>query len=158
MLKGVHYYFGYGMNTNKGEMAFRCPTAQSVGSAVLMDHAFAFRRFADVYPNEGSVVHGALWTIREDDLRALDMLEGYPVHYDREIMDVVHDGKYVKAWVYYMQDQSRTGLPSNQYLYCLTEGYEQHGLPDSQLDRALREQKASMYDYYSYYTNDETCF
>ena len=35
-------YFAYGMNTNLGEMARRCPGAVSLGHARLIDHVFRF--------------------------------------------------------------------------------------------------------------------
>jgi hypothetical protein len=35
-------YFAYGMNTHAGSMAQRCPAAQSLGHARLLNHAFRF--------------------------------------------------------------------------------------------------------------------
>lgn len=148
MLNGVNYYFGYGMNTNKSEMQWRCPGAVSLGHATLHDHGFAFRRFADVYPLDGSVVHGVMWHLDSEHFQALDILEGYPTHYDRKIMTVQHQGRSIKAWVYHMQDQSRISEPGSQYLYCLKEGYQEHSVPDYQIDRALKDCGVTMHYYY----------
>ena len=49
-------YFSYGMNTNQAEMALRCPGAQSLGHARLIDHVFRFATHADVVKCRGSFV------------------------------------------------------------------------------------------------------
>ena len=43
-------YFSYGMNTNLGSMAMRCPSARSLGAAVLPHYMFEFKSFATVTP------------------------------------------------------------------------------------------------------------
>ena len=36
-------YFAYGMNTNKDEMSYRCPSAKPLGLAVLPGYRFEFK-------------------------------------------------------------------------------------------------------------------
>ena len=62
-------YFAYGMNTNRSEMAQRCPGALSLGHARLVDRIFRFATHADVVKCRGSYVDGVLWTI--DDFHLL---------------------------------------------------------------------------------------
>ena len=78
MVKSVKLYFAYGMNTNKEEMAYRCPGARAMGKAVLPGYRFEFKSFATIVPDVDSYVEGVLWTITESDELALDILEGYP--------------------------------------------------------------------------------
>jgi gamma-glutamylcyclotransferase len=81
-------YFAYGMNTNPGEMAHRCPGATSLGHARLINHAFRFAQHADVELTSDSFVDGVLWEINEQHLAALDLLEGYPHYYDLSLIHI----------------------------------------------------------------------
>lgn len=142
-------YFGYGMNTNLESMARRCPGAESLGHATLQDYEFNFRTFADVSPKDASSVEGVLWHINKDHLNSLDALEGYPIMYNRAVMPIVYQGETVYAWVYYMESFTRWGPPSEGYVQTLREGYLAHGVPQSQINRALRYVKEDpMYEYY----------
>ena len=130
-------YFAYGMNTNLDEMARRCPGATSLGPAWIDNHELCFRTHCDVAYNRGSKVHGVLWDINVDNLRALDALEGYPHYYTR--FDVqVHQGRIRhNALVYQMNDQNWLAQPSQFYLECVREGYTQNNVPQEQIDIAL---------------------
>lgn len=123
------YYFGYGMNTNKCEMAMRCPAAVSLGASVLPKHKFEFRHHADVREEAAFETDGVLWKITDNCLNALDMLEGYPHYYDRKTVNVKHpDLGVVEALVYFMNDQRGLAPPSNTYYEMLHEGYSEHGV------------------------------
>ena len=88
-------YFAYGMNTNRSEMAQRCPGALSLGHARLVDRIFRFATHADVVKCRGSYVDGVLWTIDDFHLNALDRLEGYPYYYNRRSLRVAHNDRIV---------------------------------------------------------------
>ena len=130
-------YFGYGMNTNLIEMAYRCPRAQSLGHARLLDSAFRFATHADVVVAEDSYVDGVLWSITDECLRKLDALEGFPHYYNRIEMAVEHEGEIKDAIVYFMNPGQPDALPSQGYFDLLMEGYAQHGVPIDQLHNAL---------------------
>ena len=76
-------YFAYGMNTNLDEMARRCPGSTSLGSAWIDDYELCFRTHCDIEHKPGARTYGVLWDINLDNLRALDVLEGYPHYYTR---------------------------------------------------------------------------
>ena len=126
-------YFSYGMNTNQDEMAYRCPGAQSLGHARLIDHAFRFATHADVVPCKGSFVDGVLWSITDQDLDHLDQLEGYPTYYDRAQVRVSQGSRIVLALCYSMQPGRSDSAPSDSYMNMVLEGYEQHNVPTEQL-------------------------
>ena len=92
-------YFGYGMNTNLEGMAGRCPKATSLGYAQLLEHKFRFAGPADVIKHPGSIVHGVLWDLTPECLKALDMLEGFPHFYGREWREVEYYGERFDALV-----------------------------------------------------------
>ena len=126
-------YFSYGMNTNQDEMAYRCPGAQSLGHARLIDHAFRFATHADVVPCKGSYVDGVLWSITDQDLDHLDQLEGYPTYYGRDRVRVSQGSRIVLALCYSMQPGRSDSAPSDSYMNMVLEGYEQHNVPTEQL-------------------------
>ena len=130
-------YFAYGMNTNLEEMQKRCPTAVCLGAAQLDHYEFKFCTHADIEKSPGSVCHGVLWELTDQDLKALDALEGYPYYYTRFRVTVCIGKRKVKAIVYQMNDQSYIQEPGQGYLEMVTEGYCQNGVPTDQIDRAI---------------------
>lgn len=131
-------YFAYGMNTNLAQMAGRCPTARSLGHAILPGYEFRFATHADIIQNSDIITHGVLWDITRDDLRSLDNLEGYPFYYDRAVVEVIHNGTKVRALTYYMQPGNIDSKPSQGYVNMLIEGYTAHNVPLTQINDALK--------------------
>jgi len=132
-------YFAYGMNTNRSEMAQRCPGALSLGHARLVDRIFRFATHADVVKCPGSYVDGVLWTIDDFHLNALDRLEGYPYYYNRRRLRVAHNDRIVMAETYYMQPGNLDSLPSQSYFDMVVEGYNQHNIPLDQVYNSVYE-------------------
>ena len=132
-------YFAYGMNTNRSEMAQRCPGALSLGHARLVDRIFRFAIHADVVKCRGSYVDGVLWTIDDFHLNALDRLEGYPYYYNRRRLRVAHNDRIVMAETYYMQPGNLDSLPSQGYFDMVVEGYNQHNIPLDQVYNSVYE-------------------
>ena len=126
-------YFAYGMNTNLDEMTARCPGAVCLGPAWINDYALVFRYFADIEPAAGGWCDGVLWEITDDNLAALDRLEGYPWHYTRFTVVVHTDRGSDTALVYQMTDQSYEQPPSGHYYRMVAEGYVQNSVPTDQL-------------------------
>lgn len=126
-------YFAYGMNTNSQGMAHRCPAAVSFGHATLEGHRFRFAGPADVQRDRHSDVEGVLWDITEECLAALDVLEGYPFYYNRKWARVWFKGQECQALVYFMQPGNRNAPPSDGYFNMVLEGYEEFGVPTTQL-------------------------
>ena len=130
-------YFAYGMNTNPEQMTLRCPGAKSLGHARLINHAFRFAQHADVEPCDGSYVDGVLWDITDDNLKALDQLEGYPYYYDRVVSSVIQGARTFHVLVYRMQPGRRDYEPTRGYYNLIHEGYRAHGIPTDQLENSL---------------------
>jgi len=143
MGKSIKLYFAYGMNTNKEEMAYRCPGAVAMGRAVLPGYRFEFKSFATIVPNPKESVEGVLWTITESDESALDMLEGYPEFYDKKTVSVEHNDQSYIAMTYIMGPREQGYAPSDGYYSMVSEGYQSFGLSQQQLldakNRSIRE-------------------
>jgi gamma-glutamylcyclotransferase (GGCT)/AIG2-like uncharacterized protein YtfP len=133
MGKSIKLYFAYGMNTNKEEMAYRCPGAVAMGRAVLPGYRFEFKSFATIVPNPKESVEGVLWTITESDESALDMLEGYPEFYDKKTVSVEHNDQSYIAMTYIMGPREQGYAPSDGYYSMVSEGYQSFGLSQKQL-------------------------
>jgi gamma-glutamylcyclotransferase (GGCT)/AIG2-like uncharacterized protein YtfP len=133
MVKSVKLYFAYGMNTNKEEMAYRCPGARALGRAILSGYRLEFKSFATIVPNPKESVEGVLWTITDSDESALDMLEGYPEFYDKKTVSVEHDNQSYIAMTYIMGPREQGYAPSDGYYSMVSEGYQSFGLSQQQL-------------------------
>ena len=81
----------------------------------------------------GNWCDGVLWEITEDNLVALDALEGYPYHYTRFSVVVHTERGSDTALVYQMVDQTFEETPSNHYYNMVAEGYVQNSVPVDQL-------------------------
>ena len=143
MGKSVKLYFAYGMNTNRDEMAYRCPTARALGKAILPGYKFEFKSFATIVPSPKETVEGVIWTITESDESALDMLEGYPEFYDKKTVSVEHDNQSYIAMTYIMGPREQGYAPSDGYYSMVSEGYQSFGLSQQQLldakNRSIRD-------------------
>ena len=126
-------YFAYGMNTNKDEMAYRCPSAVPMGKAVLPGYRLEFKSFATIVPDPKEQVEGVLWTITDTDESALDMLEGYPEFYDKKNVSVIHADMNYIAMTYIMGPREQGYAPSDGYYSMVSEGYQTFGLSQRQL-------------------------
>ena len=139
----IKLYFAYGMNTNREEMAYRCPNARAIGRAVLPGYRLEFKSFATIVPSPGEQVEGVIWTITESDESALDMLEGYPEFYDKKTVSVEHKDQSYIAMTYIMGPREQGYAPSDGYYSMVSEGYQTFGLSQQQLldakNRSIKE-------------------
>ena len=130
-------YFSYGMNTNLAQMARRCPQAVSLGAAVLPGFRFEFKSFATVVADYEMDTVGVVWEISDDCEDALDILEGFPVYYTKQIVTVLIDGTPHTAMTYLMYPEEVLGMPSNSYYNLVADGYEEHGIGLGQINDAI---------------------
>lgn len=137
-------YFAYGSNINLDQMAHRCPAAQTVGPVVLPDYKLLFRSnirgngVATIKPHKGRKVYGLLWNITPECERSLDVYEGFPRLYDKQMVTVQDgSGREIPVMAYVMTDLCREpAMPSSYYYNGIETGYRQNGLPVSALKRA----------------------
>ena len=127
-------YFAYGSNLHLGQMRHRCRQSQLIGWAVLPDYRLVERGFADIEPKKGVKVYGAVFEITTDDLKALDIYEGFPNGYVRRWVKVTFEnGNTLYALVYEMTPQYRKRLNgqkySVQYRLVCAHGAEKCNLP-----------------------------
>lgn len=118
------YYFAYGSNCHVSSMLSRCPAATQIGKAVLNHHKLVFRSVADIQTSSENSVQGALWTITSDCEIALDRFEGFPRHYIKRQVLVIHDelGE-LDAMVYVLVGRACLEPPRAVYRDTIARGY-----------------------------------
>lgn len=126
-------YLAYGSNLNLLQMSQRCPGARPMLRATLENYQLVFRgsrgwAVATVEPCEGSTVPCLLWSITEADERELDIYEGFPRLYTKEILQVLtEDGRELSAMAYIMAPGYPMGIPVMSYLDTIAGGYKRLG-------------------------------
>lgn len=108
---GKHYLFVYGTLKRGGSRHWILHDFPFLGRAraegfALYDLFF----YPAMVPGDG-VVYGEVYEVSDEALKALDFVEGVPVLYRRELIEVVFkDGVSLKAWAY-IYNNSVKGYP-----------------------------------------------
>ena len=119
-----YLYGAYGSNMNIAQMSQRCPRAKTITSYELKDYELVFRGVADVIKKEGSTVMLGLWRITEDCEHRLDIYEGWPSLYRKEIIDT----DIGPIMIYVMNEQEYIHPPTDRYLKSIADGYDDFGV------------------------------
>ena len=136
------YYIAYGSNLNLKQMKQRCPTAELKGKAVINDYRLRFygsplNSVATIEPHKGANVPVLIWLVFTEDEERLDIYEGCPRLYRKELMEVNFFGQPVKAMIYLMNtDLCSPGLPSKIYYRAILQGYKDAGFDPNILREA----------------------
>ena len=122
------YYLAYGSNLNIKQMAYRCPTARPVGTAVIKGYELLFKgsktgAYLTIEKAENSSVPVAVWEVTDDDEKRLDTYEGFPNFYYKTEMEVTVNSRKVKAFVYIMHEDRKLAIPSSAYVRTCVQGY-----------------------------------
>jgi gamma-glutamylcyclotransferase (GGCT)/AIG2-like uncharacterized protein YtfP len=125
-------YFSYGANLHLQSMATRCPNARPLRPAILENYQLIFSRVASIEPCLGSKVQGALWEITDQCERNLDLFEGYPSFYRKEIVKIDTQPAMV-----YVMNHTYPEPPGQHYLATITKGYRDWGLNVKKLLQAV---------------------
>lgn len=149
-MKKSIYYLAYGSNLNLGQMAYRCPEAQLVGTSMLRDCKLMFRgsgsgSYLTVEPSKGDTVPLGVFKITRADEAHLDAYEGYPVFYGKQVL---HDLPLfdleskkqtgtIDGLIYTLPASHPAGFPSRRYWQTCMEGYRDLGFAYTELMLAL---------------------
>lgn len=147
------YYFAYGSNMLRDQMANRCSDFEDLGPAYLAEYEQTFSiagtiwpgAVANVEPATDKKVHGVLYRVSQKDLRALDFFEGVQdEEYTRRSVRVFHEDSLKEATIYLNPRPSElTTLPAAAYVDRMIDGAIEHDLPAPCLD-ALKDVKKAL--------------
>lgn len=135
-------YIAYGSNLNLEQMAGRCPTAKIAGKTYLHNYRLMFRgrntAVATVEKYQSGKVPVLIWRLQPGDERNLDIYEGYPHLYRKEMLRVSVNGRQVSAMVYVMNESLHPyDTPSHSYFGTIRQGYEDAGFDTEILRHAV---------------------
>ena len=142
------YVLAFGSNLNEARMAYRCPGAVPVGTALIKDHQLVFRRsatgfYASIDVDPGSQTPAVVWKLSKANLRRLDKFEGYPVCYDRKRITTwvrwfdTGRGSKCACLAYVLPEDAEVGMPTYAYFSLLDKGYERWGFQKNSLYKGL---------------------
>lgn len=132
------YYIAYGSNLSLIQMSYRCPTAKVVGTSMLCNWRLLFNGPASIEKKDGYKVPVLIWELQPEDEKSLDVYEGYPNYYRKEMLQVEVNNETVDAMVYIM-NTNRESVPSEYYYKVLEDGYKRFGFDINILEKAYYE-------------------
>ena len=123
-------YLAYGSNLNKEQMAYRCPTARPVGSAMIYGWELVFRGVADIVKSKdpNMLLPVGIWEIEPGDEYELDLYEGY-----RKSGKGLYDKIKVSGIMTYQMTRREIAMPTTSYFNTILQGYHDFGLDTSYL-------------------------
>lgn len=133
-------YFAYGSNMDLDQMRSRCPGTKVIGVGQLPHYKIAFTRWsrswksgtADILPERGEIVYGALYDLSQDDLKKMDKFADYPNSYIRQDVVVSCEGEQLPALTYVAR-RSGVFFPSQSYIGKMVRGAVFHDIPEAYL-------------------------
>jgi hypothetical protein len=155
-------YFGYGSNLWKDQMTQRCPSSPYLGIARLNGYRWLInnRGYANVAQpvdsdqKDSDVVWGLVYSLEAEDERQLDLNEGVPFAYTKELLTVDYwpasngskpgtDGEAVEKEMLVYIDRKRVepDKPKKEYVYRMNMGIKDavgEGMPQSYVDEVMR--------------------
>ena len=140
MTEQTQYYFGYGSNLSKEQMALRCPESKYYASGTLSGYSWLIntRGYASIKPSESDFVLGEIFTLSQQDVDYLDIYES------------VEEGMYLKSnlsvetskgtidCLVYIASDSTPGIPQEEYIERINLGIKSANLPDDYVQKAIR--------------------
>jgi gamma-glutamylcyclotransferase (GGCT)/AIG2-like uncharacterized protein YtfP len=136
----TNYYFGYGSNLSKEQMAIRCPESKYYASGTLSGYSWLInaRGYASITPSESEFVLGEVFTLSQQDIDYLDIYES------------VEEGMYLKSnlsietstgtidCLVYIASDSTPGIPKEEYIKRINLGIKSANLPDDYVKKTIR--------------------
>jgi gamma-glutamylcyclotransferase (GGCT)/AIG2-like uncharacterized protein YtfP len=140
MTEQTQYYFGYGSNLSKEQMAIRCPESKYYASGTLSGYSWLIntRGYASIKPSDSDFVLGEIFTLSQQDVDYLDIYES------------VEEGMYLKSnlsvetskgtidCLVYIASDSTPGIPQEEYIKRINLGIKSANLPDDYVQKAIR--------------------
>ena len=140
--KTMQYLYGaYGSNMNLMQMSYRCPNAKPVGSVFVNGFTLKFRGVADIEHSKDATVPLALWKITDACEQRLDVYEGYPNLYRKQVITIPSLKEKFgtdKVMVYIMNSKD-VHPPSSRYLEGIAQGYNDFGIDTDTLMYAVKD-------------------
>lgn len=130
----MNFYFAYGSNMNPSRVEKRQMPFSGCEAGVLKGYRLIFNKRSALIPGAASAniemaaddrVEGVIYALQDESgIEAMDPFEGYPVRYDRSLVEIQTKQRNVQSWVYIANEDYRQSglLPATWYLNHLLAG------------------------------------
>lgn len=132
------FYFAYGSNLCLGQMQERCPGSEPLRSHRLPGYRLVLRGVANIEPETGAEVHGAIYAITDADERTLDTFEGFPTLYKKGTF-TVQIAEADEEVTFYELVARRYKPAREGYVEIIRTGFRDWELPEESLERAVQD-------------------
>ncbi len=102
-------YFSYGSNMSSNRLKKREIRFYSREKGILKGYRFVINKmsyknknigYANIVKSENDIVEGILYNINEEDIKKLDIREGFPIHYNKYNLPIFSNNIELNAIVY----------------------------------------------------------
>ena len=134
------YYFAYGSNLSKEQMALRCPESDYLLSGRLSGYSWLInsKGYASVKPSPNAFVLGGVFTLSEQDIEYLDIYESVAEGlYDRYLLSIQTEEGLFDCLVYIASDNDM-GKPQAEYIERINAGIKSANLPNDYVEQWIR--------------------
>ena len=140
MTEQTQYYFGYGSNLSKEQMAIRCPESKYYASGTLSGYSWLIntRGYASIKPSESDFVLGEIFTLSQQDVDYLDIYESVEEGMYLKTNLSVETSKGTIDCLVYIASDSTPGIPQDEYIERINLGIKSANLPDDYVQKAIR--------------------
>ena len=140
MTEHIQYYFGYGSNLSKEQMAIRCPESKYFASGALSGYSWLInaRGYASITPSESEFVLGEIFTLSQQDIDYLDIYESVEEGMYLKSNLSVQTSKGIIDCLVYIASDSTPGIPQEEYIQRINLGIKSANLPDDYVQQAIR--------------------
>jgi gamma-glutamylcyclotransferase (GGCT)/AIG2-like uncharacterized protein YtfP len=140
MTEQTQYYFGYGSNLSKEQMAIRCPESKYYASGTLSGYSWLIneRGYASIKPSESDFVLGEIFTLSQQDVDYLDIYESVEEGMYLKTNLSVQTSKGTIDCLVYIASDSTPGIPQEEYIERINLGIKSANLPDDYVQKAIR--------------------
>ena len=140
MTEQTQYYFGYGSNLSKEQMAIRCPKSKYYASGTLSGYSWLIntRGYASIKPSNSDFVLGEIFTLSQQDVDYLDIYESVEEGMYLKTNLSVETSKGTIDCLVYIASDSTPGIPQEEYIERINIGIKSANLPDDYVQQTIR--------------------
>ena len=134
------YYFAYGSNLSKEQMALRCPDSKHLISGKLLNYSWLInsRGYASVKASPNTYVLGEVFDLSEQDIIYLDQYEHVAEGmYSKYILNIETEEGIYDCLVYIATDNT-IGKPQSEYIERINSGIKSSKLPKDYVEKCIR--------------------
>ena len=132
------FYFACGSNLCLEQMQERCPGSEPLRSHRLPGYRLVLRGVANIEPEAGAEVHGAIYFITESDERILDGYEDFPTLYTKSTF-TAQIAEADEEVTFYELVARRYKPAREGYVEIIRTGFRDWNLPVESLQEAVRD-------------------